>query len=106
MVRKEAGELTETLENGLLFPGVELIALVYEGGLESDLRLHAADSGRLDDRSGPILAEAERIAEQVAKRQRRRKRSRVFYPAPESLYLRTRNSSERWRRSTRSRSDR
>ncbi len=36
MVRKETAELTETLENGLLFPGVELISpLLYERGLDS-----------------------------------------------------------------------
>ena len=44
MVRKEAGELTETLETGLLFPGVELITpYIHEEGLIDDLQLHARE---------------------------------------------------------------
>jgi len=36
MVRKETAELTETLENGLLFPGVEwIMPLIHESGLHS-----------------------------------------------------------------------
>ena len=45
MVRKETAELTETIENGLLFPGVELISpLIYEDGLDSVFKYVPSDA--------------------------------------------------------------
>jgi transcription-repair coupling factor (superfamily II helicase) len=90
MVRKETAELTETLENGLLFPGVELISpLLYEHGLESIFEYVPANAVAWMIDPGRILGEAERIAERVANEAAAAQAKPIFYPAPESLYLRT-----------------
>ena len=68
MVRKEAGELAETLENGLLFPGAELLMpYVYGRALDTvfdyvpkNALLWLIDPGR-------ILAEANRFADTINK---------------------------------------
>ena len=89
MVRKETAELTETLENGLLFPGVELITpLLYEGGLESIFEYVPANAIAWMIDPGRILGEAERIAERIANESAAAQAKPMFYPTPESLYLR------------------
>jgi transcription-repair coupling factor (superfamily II helicase) len=88
MVRKEAAELSETLENGLLFPGAELLMpYVYGKPLETifdylppDTLLWLADPGR-------IVAEAQRYAERVAAEEAAATERHTFHPAPESLFL-------------------
>jgi transcription-repair coupling factor (superfamily II helicase) len=67
MVRKEAGELIETLENGLLFPGVELISpYLYEHGLEPIFGYLPENALIWMVEPGRILGEAERLAERIA----------------------------------------
>ncbi len=68
LVRKEAAELTETLENGLMFPGVELLMPLAKSGrskpifdyLPEDTLLWLVEPGR-------VIAQAERFAEQVSR---------------------------------------
>ncbi len=88
MVRKEARELAETLENGLLFPGAELLMpYVYDAPLEpvtsylpDRTLLWLVDPGRL-------RAEAERYAALIADEGASASSPPRFYPEPESLYL-------------------
>ncbi len=88
MVRKEAAELTETLENGLLFPGVELLTpMLHEGGLQTvfDYLPDNALAWLVDP--GRILGEAQRFAERVAAEAEAAQQKPAFYPAPESLFM-------------------
>ena len=72
MVRKEAAELAETLENGLLFPGAELLMpYAYGARARKRLRLHAAERGPVDGRSGARSA-PRRIASPTRSPTRRR----------------------------------
>jgi len=88
MVRKEAGELAETLENGLLFPGAELLMpYVYGAPLQSiadylppDTILWLVDPGR-------IRADADRFATRVAEEAAIAAGAPRFFPEPESMYL-------------------
>ncbi len=88
MVRKEAGELAETLENGLLFPGAELLMpYAYGAPLETIANylpqgavLWLVDPGR-------IRAEAERFAARVAEESAAAESAPRFFPEPESMYL-------------------
>ncbi len=88
MVRKEAAELTETLENGLLFPGVEwLLPLLHEGGLHSVFDYIPPNAVAWLVEPGRLLAEAERMVERVAAEAAAAQAKPVFYPPPEALYL-------------------
>ena len=90
MVRKETGELTETLENGLLFPGVELaMPYLFEGGLKPVLDYVPKNAVAWMIDPGRILGEAERLAEKIANEAAAAQARHAFYPAPEALYLDT-----------------
>ncbi|HTT74680.1 MAG TPA: transcription-repair coupling factor [Candidatus Binataceae bacterium] len=88
MVRKEAGELTETLETGLLFPGVELIMpYIHEGGLSAIFDYLPANAIAWMIEPGRIVAEAERFTERVDDEASAAQAKPAFYPTPERLYL-------------------
>ena len=88
MVRKEAGELTETLETGLLFPGVELITpYIHEGGLSTIFDYLPANALAWMIEPGRIVAEAERFTERIDDEATAAQAKPVFYPTPERLYL-------------------
>jgi transcription-repair coupling factor (superfamily II helicase) len=88
MVRKEAGELTETLETGLLFPGVELITpYIHEGGLSTIFDYLPATTLAWMIEPGRIVAEAERFTERIDDEATAAQAKPVFYPTPERLYL-------------------
>jgi transcription-repair coupling factor (superfamily II helicase) len=90
MVRKETGELTETLENGLLFPGVELITpYLYDDGLQSVFDYIPANAITWMMEPGRILGEAERLAERIAAEASAAQAKPAFYPSVEALYLRS-----------------
>lgn len=88
MVRKEAGELIETLENGLLFPGAELVTpYLYDAGLQSIFDYIPAGAIAWMIEPGRIAGEAERIAERIAAEAAAAQDKPIFYPTPEALYL-------------------
>ena len=88
LVRKEAAELTETLENGLLFPGVELLMpFVEERPLETVFDYLPEDTLLWLIEPGRIRAQAERFVEQVEAEASRRQAKPSLYPSPETLYL-------------------
>ena len=88
LVRKEAGELSETLENGLLFPGVELLMpFIEERPLETIFDYLSEDAILWIVEPGRVRAQAGRFAEQVAAEAGRRQAKPAFYPSPETLYL-------------------
>jgi len=88
LVRKEAAELTETLENGLLFPGVELLMpFVDERPLETIFDYLPDDTLLWLIEPGRIRGQAERFAEQVDTEAARRQAKPALYPSPETLYL-------------------
>jgi transcription-repair coupling factor (superfamily II helicase) len=88
MVRKETAELSETLENGLLFPGVELLTpYLYDGRLDTVFDYLPNDAILWMLEPGRVLAEALRLSERIANEASSAQAKPVFYPAPESLYL-------------------
>jgi transcription-repair coupling factor (superfamily II helicase) len=96
MVRKEAAELTETIENGLLYPGVELIApYIDEAGLQSLFDYLPSNTLAWMIEPGRVLAEAERFAERIATEASTAQAKPVFYPAPAEMFL----SAEEFERS-------
>ena len=90
MVRKEAEELAETLENGLLFPGAEfMMPFVYGRVLDTIFDyLPASTIGWLID-PGRIVAEASRFEDTISREAGAAAEKPLFHPAPESLYLDT-----------------
>ncbi len=88
MVRKEVAELEETLANGLLFPGAELLMpYLYDTPLDSifsyvpdNAILWLIDPGR-------IVAEAQRYADKIAAEAAAAAEKPSFHPEPQSLYL-------------------
>ncbi|HKN00776.1 MAG TPA: transcription-repair coupling factor [Candidatus Binataceae bacterium] len=88
MVRKEIGELEETLANGLLFPGAELLMpYLYDAPLEpifsylpDSALLWLVDPGR-------VVAEAQRYAEKISAEAAAAAETHSFHPEPASLYL-------------------
>ena len=90
MVRKEASELTETLETGLPFPGVEMITpYIHAEGLSTIFDYMPAKSIAWMIEPGRILAEAERYAEKVDDEATAMQAKPAYYPSPELLYLPT-----------------
>jgi transcription-repair coupling factor (superfamily II helicase) len=88
MVRKEASELTEALETGLLFPGVELITpYIHESGLSTIFDYLPANTLAWMIEPGRIVAEAERFTERIDDEASAAQAKPVFYPTPERLYL-------------------
>ena len=87
MVRKEAAELAETLENGLLFPGAELLMpYVYGRALDSVFDYMPADALLWLIDPGRVLAEANRFADIVNNETAAAAQKPAFHPAPEALY--------------------
>lgn len=88
MVRKETAEITETLENGLLFPGVELIAAYLdEAGLQSVFDYVPPNTLAWMLEPGRVLGEAERFAERIAAEASGAQAKPVFHPAPAEMFL-------------------
>jgi transcription-repair coupling factor (superfamily II helicase) len=88
MVRKETAELTETLENGLLFPGVELIAPYLDDvGLQSVFDYVPPDTLAWLIEPGRVLGEAERYAERLAAEASTAQAKPVFHPATAEMFL-------------------
>ena len=90
MVRKEAEEMAETLENGLLFPGAEfLMPFVYGRALDTIFDyLPPSTIGWLID-PGRVVAEASRFEDTISKEAAAAAEKPLFHPAPESLFLDT-----------------
>ncbi len=88
MVRKETAELTETVENGLLFPGVELIApYLDEAGLQSIFEYVPPQTLAWMIEPGRVLGEAERYAERIAAEASAAQAKPTFHPAPRQMFL-------------------
>ena len=88
MVRKETGELLETIENGLLFPGVEaLTPYLYADGLQSVFDYLPANTLAWLIEPGRVLAEAERLVERIEAEASAAQAKPIFFPAPNALYL-------------------
>jgi len=88
MVRKEAAELNETLENGLLFPGVELLMpYLFDEGLQSIFDYLPSNTIAWLTEPGRILGEAGRMLERIAAEAAAANQKPVFHPTPEALYL-------------------
>ena len=88
MVRKETAELTETLQNGLLFPGVELIApYLDEAGLQSVFDYLPPNTLGWMIEPGRVLGEAERFAERIAAEGSAAQAKPMFLPAPAAMFL-------------------
>ncbi len=88
MVRKEAAELSESLENGVLFPGAELLMpYLFGAPLDSifDYLPDATLAWLVDP--GRLIAEAERRADVIANEAAAAAEKPAFHPVPESLYL-------------------
>jgi transcription-repair coupling factor (superfamily II helicase) len=88
MVRKEAAELNETIENGLLFPGVELLTpYLYPEGLQSIFDYIPDNAIAWLMEPGRILGEVSRMLERIQAEAAAAHQKPIFYPAPEALYL-------------------
>ncbi|HKV54929.1 MAG TPA: transcription-repair coupling factor [Candidatus Binataceae bacterium] len=88
MVRKETAELTETLQNGLLFPGVELIApYLYESGLQSVFEYLPANAIAWMIEPGRVMGEAARLAERIEAEASAAQSKPTFHPAPAEMFL-------------------
>jgi transcription-repair coupling factor (superfamily II helicase) len=88
LVRKELAELSDSLQNGLLFPGAELLApFLFDSPLATVFSYMPAATLAWIVEPGRVLAEAIRVAEQVAAEAAAAQDKPSFYPTPESLYL-------------------
>ncbi len=88
LLKKELGEINEALENGLLFPGAELLLpYIYPAGLDSLFAYLPENTLVWMHESGRVLAEARRFAERVAQEAERCQGLPAFYPEPRLLYL-------------------
>jgi transcription-repair coupling factor (superfamily II helicase) len=97
LVRKEVAELTETLETGLLFPGVEnLLPYMYEAPLETLFDYLPAGALWWLFEPGRVLAQAHSFAEQVAAAAAANLEQHRFFPDPASLYLSVDELRQRW----------
>ncbi len=88
MVRKEAAELLETLETGLLFPGAEnLMPYVYARPLDAIFSYLPENTVAWLMDPGRVIAQAHRMADLVREQASAAQARPSFYPPPESLYL-------------------
>ncbi len=88
LVRKEVAELTEALENGLLFPGVEnLTPYMYDCPLQTIFDFMPQNALTWMVEPGRILAQSQRFADHVAEEAEQNLARHVFFPPPESLFL-------------------
>lgn len=88
MVRKEAAELLETLETGLLFPGAELLMpYVYGRALDTVFAYlpERAIAWMVDP--GRVLAEAERFSQLIEAEAAAARARPLFHPPVESFYM-------------------
>ena len=88
LVRKEVAELTEALESGLLYPGVEnLLPYMFDEPLDTlfDFLPEGALTWLVEP--GRVLAQAQRHADRVADEAAQCQSRHVYYPPPEALYL-------------------
>ncbi|HEV3112955.1 MAG TPA: transcription-repair coupling factor [Candidatus Binataceae bacterium] len=88
LVRKEVAELTEALENGLLFPGVEnLMPYMFDQPLETlfDYLPQGAVTWLVEP--GRITAQAQRFADRIAQEAEQNLARHAYFPSPETLYL-------------------
>jgi transcription-repair coupling factor (superfamily II helicase) len=89
MVRKEAAELAEALENGLLFPGAELMMpYAYGSALDTVFDYIPADALLWLVDPGRVVAEANRFADVVSNETAVAARKPAFHPALDSLFVR------------------
>jgi transcription-repair coupling factor (superfamily II helicase) len=96
MVRKETAELLETMENGLLFPGAELVApYMYEVGLQSLFDYLPPRTLVWMTEPGRILGEAQRFSERIEAEAAAAQAKPTFYPAPSEMFLNL-EELERW----------
>jgi transcription-repair coupling factor (superfamily II helicase) len=90
LVRKEVGELTEALENGLLFPGVEnLMPYMFDQPLETLFDFIPRDAIAWLVEPGRIIAQAQRFTDRVAQEAEQNLARHAYFPAPETLFLET-----------------
>ncbi len=88
MVRKEVAELIEPLENGLLFPGAELLMpYLYEQPLDSLFDYLPANALLWLVEPGRVAGSAERFAERIAQEANAAQAKPEFHPEPRSSYL-------------------
>jgi transcription-repair coupling factor (superfamily II helicase) len=88
LVRKEVAELSEALENGLLFPGVEnLIPYLYDQPLDTLLDFLPQSAVVWMFEPGRIVAQAQRFAEKLADEAAQNLARHAYFPTPESLFL-------------------
>jgi len=88
LVRKELAELSESLNNGLLFPGAELLTpLLFDRPLDSVFSYLRRGTVAWIVEPGRVLAEALRLREQVGAEAEAAQGKPSFYPLPETLYL-------------------
>ena len=88
LVRRELAELSDSLTNGLLFPGAELLTpLLFGRPLDTVFSYLPSGTVVWIVEPGRVLAEAIRVTEQTAAAAEAAQSKPSFYPPPESLYL-------------------
>ena len=88
LVRKELADLSDSLTNGLLFPGAELLTpMLFDCPLDTVFSYLPGKTVAWVIEPGRVLAEALRIAEQTAAGAEAAQSKPSFHPLPESLYL-------------------
>ncbi len=88
LVRKELAELSDSLTNGLLFPGAELLTpLLFGRPLDTVFSYLPSGTVVWIVEPGRVLAEALRVTGQTAAEAEAAQSKPSFYPPPESLYL-------------------
>jgi transcription-repair coupling factor (superfamily II helicase) len=87
LVRKESGELLESLESGLLFPGVEMLQpYLYLDGMASLFDYMPANTILWLVEPGRVLAEAINFDARVAAEAEAAQARHVFYPSPTATF--------------------
>ncbi|HVN27037.1 MAG TPA: transcription-repair coupling factor [Candidatus Binataceae bacterium] len=88
MIRKEAAELAETLETGLLFPGAEMMMpYVYRAPLDSVFAYLPKDAVGWFMDPGRVIAEAFRRTDSINAEASTALARPAFFPQPGSIYL-------------------
>ncbi len=88
LVRKEVAELTEALESGLLFPGVEnLLPYMFDEPLATLFDFLPAGAITWLVEPGRIIAQAQRFADRIADESEQNQSRHTYFPPPETLFL-------------------
>jgi transcription-repair coupling factor (superfamily II helicase) len=88
LVRKEVAELTEALENGLLFPGVEnLMPYMFDQPLDTVFDFLPPQAIAWMVEPGRIVAQAQRFADRIALEAEQNLARHAYFPSPETLFL-------------------